>query len=70
MFTSKFTKEVFPRQAIIYCNTHGTRLCFCFENMQWEKDVVSSDRACVCLKKIRLRAELYFINRFENKKFD
>lgn len=70
MLIPKFTKEVYPRQAIIYCNKHGTRLCFCFENMEWEKDVLSPDRPCPCLIEIKSQVELYFINRFENKKFD
>lgn len=66
----KFTKEVYPRQAFIYCNEHGTKLCFCFENMQWENDVRSPDRPCRCLLNRKPQAELYFINRYENKKFD
>jgi|GEM_PF-4181242 len=66
----KFTKEVYPRQAFIYCNEHGTRLCYCFEFMEWEKDVLSPDRACTCLKERKHLVELYFINRFKNKKFD
>lgn len=70
MIIPKFETEVYPRLAIVYCNTHGTRLCFCFETMQWENDVRSPDRPCRCLIKGKLAFEMYFINRFENKKFD
>ena len=70
MIIPKFKKEVYPRQAMLHCNTHGKILCFCFEHMQWENDVRSPDRPCNCLKKMKPQAELYFINRYENKNFD
>ena len=70
MSIRKFTTEVYSRQAFIYCNEHGTKLCFCFENITWEHDVRSPDRPCPCLIKEKPRAKLYFINRYENKNFD
>jgi hypothetical protein len=70
MIIPKFETFVYPRQAIIYCNTHGTSLCFCFEYMQWEEDFRTPDRPCNCLEEIKPQVEIYFINRFNNKQFN
>lgn len=67
---TRFITFVYPRQAIIECNTHKKRCCFNFENMTWNKELISANKPCACLKRRFQIAELYFINRYENKKFD